>query len=142
MIFNYFVKTTAKGFTVRFRCLAGAEIFHFVRLVQTISKADTTFHSILLAVSFPIREAADVKTVHLQPVVRLGMCGFAHPLPRVFIVTSFFLQSVLRPFDLLHLLRVRFQRFGVFRLVMLKIQVLGFVTPLSLVNTYRRSDGS
>jgi len=103
MIFNNFVKNTANGFTVRFRCLAGAETFPFVRLVQTKSKTHTTFLSILFAVSFPHREAADVKTVHLQPVVRLRMHGVAHPLPCVFIVVSYFLQSVLRHFEKVHL---------------------------------------
>jgi len=103
MIFNSFVETTAKSFTVGFQGLAGPELFLFVRLVQTKSKTHTTFHSILLAVSFPHREVTDVKTVHLQTVVRLRMHGHAHPLPRVFIVFSFFLQSVLRPFDFVHL---------------------------------------
>jgi len=70
------------------------------------------------------------------------MLGVAHPLLCVFIVVSFFLQSVLRPFDLIDLLRVRFQRFEFFILMMLKIKVFGFVTPLSLVKTYRRSNGS
>jgi hypothetical protein len=81
---------------------------YFRRLVQTKSKTHTTFYSILLAVSLPHREAAGVKTVHLQAVVRLRMHGVAHPLLCIFIVVSFFFQSVLRPFELIHLLRVKF----------------------------------
>jgi hypothetical protein len=92
-----------------------SKVLYFRRLVQTKSKTHTTFHSILLAVSFPHREAAGVKTVHIQAVVRLRMHGVAHPLLYIFIVVSFFLQSVFRHFDLIHLIRVKLQIFEFFR---------------------------